>query len=141
MPDVLTMTGVAQTDPVAMPDPRQHRTWASGLLSNYQIIRCNGAVVPFEPHKIAVEDSADRHAGYAGPRARLLHRGRSRIDAGLVSTAHEDCPRWYAHSNCTALAPTATIFNIIGVDASIDRIPAGLAMLLHNTSRFNPAAK
>ena len=45
MPSMTHAEGSAQTAPA--------------LLVNYQIIRRNGAVVPFEPAKIAVVDPAD----------------------------------------------------------------------------------
>ena len=57
-----------------------------------------------------------------------LRRSRPLRPPGLGSAARQDRPDGMRNSNCVAIAPTATISNIIGVDASIEpcfRQPVG----------------
>ncbi len=49
-----TESTVLSTGILSMPAPSDSSRTASSTLANYQIIRRNGAVVPFEPNKIAV---------------------------------------------------------------------------------------
>ena len=86
MHTALTSAPIIDTGVLAPYDANASPSRAIHALNHYQIIRRNGAVVPFDPSKIAVA---------------------------------------MRNSNCTAIAPTATISNIICTH--------GNAMLLHNT--------
>ena len=55
-----------------------------------------------------------------GPGTRRFCRGKSQRNDGLGRLAQENCTDGMCNSNCVAIAPTATISNIIGVDASIE---------------------
>jgi ribonucleoside-diphosphate reductase alpha chain len=73
-------------------------------------------------HGLAV---GSRHpaAGHARParrRARRLRRAGPLVDARLGAAARAHQQHGMRNSNCIAIAPTATIANIIGVSASIE---------------------
>jgi len=69
------------------------------------------AVGPRDPSAGQPEDLASSAA---------LRRGRHELDDGLGSPAHRIRQHGMRNSNCVAIAPTATISNIIGVDACIE---------------------
>ncbi len=80
---------------------------------------------------------AARHAGPAGRTARRLRRGRPLDHPGLGRAARSASPQHgMRNSNCVAIAPTATISNIIGVDASIEPCFGNLSVKSNLSGEF-----
>jgi len=78
-----------------------------------------------------------RHAGHAGRAARRLRRSRPLQHAGLGCAAAKASPAdGMRNSNCVAIAPTATISNIIGVDASIEPCFGNLSVKSNLSGEF-----
>jgi ribonucleoside-diphosphate reductase alpha chain len=96
--------------------------WASTELA------ASAANTPATRARCGTGHPAARHAGPAGASPRRLCGSGPLVHAGLGRPAQEDRQDGMRNSNCVAIAPTATISNIIGVDASIEpslRQPVG----------------
>jgi ribonucleoside-diphosphate reductase alpha chain len=77
-----------------------------------------------------------RLAQAAGRTARRLRRSRRSRDDGLGCPAPRIAQHGMRNSNCVAIAPTATISNIVGVDASIEPCFGNLSVKSNLSGEF-----
>ena len=93
-----------------------HAYWASTELAEER-----GRYPSYQGQPVGSRRAAAGHAAAAARRARRLCRHRRIVDARLGRAARSASrEHGMRNSNCVAIAPTATISNIIGVAASIE---------------------